>query len=182
MRVLVAEHHSKDLLSAAERVGAPKPKNNAQAFVPELMECISKMEQVDLATPAGQKEAERLLSHLDGITRANRVVDMGPATSLMNHIVDVSKDLDALESLLLNPGVKALGNVDPLKCTEPDAQSVLNYLKKLAPDENGGRDSAIADAEKLVLIVHEDLLPSTQRALNLEQGAARAAALQGAQL
>lgn len=167
-------------MSAAERVGAPKPKNSAQAFVPELMDCISKMDQVDLATPAGQKEAQRMLSHLDGITRANRITDMGPATSLMNHLVDVSKDLDALESMLLNPGVKPLGDVDPMNCTEPDAQSVLNYFKKLAPDENGGRDSAMADAEKLVSIVHNDLLPAAQRALKLEEGAARAAALQGA--
>ena len=46
----------KDMISAAEAVGAPKPKqNNISSFIPELMECINNMQEIEPATPEGQK-------------------------------------------------------------------------------------------------------------------------------
>lgn len=172
---------AKDLETVVKATEGAKAKPVAVSnFIPELLDCMSKMEQVELTTPEGQKEAERVLKTLDDITRANRVQDMGPATDLLQNVVALSKDLDQMESLLANPGTKPLGNVDPMNAAEPHAQGILNYLKRLQPDEEGGRDAALADAEKLNALLTNDLLPLARKAHAMDEGAARNGAVASA--
>ena len=89
------------------------------------------------------------------------MTDMGPATRMINQIVDLHKDLDAMESRLDNPDSKPLGNVDPFDVTDPHAQGLLDIVKKMAPDADDptGKENVLADAEKLKALLTEDLLP-----------------------
>ena len=86
---------------------------------------------------------------------------MGPATRMINQIVDLHKDLDAMESRLDNPDSKPLGNVDPFDVSDPHAQGLLDIVRKMAPnaDDPAGKESVLADAEKLKALLTEDLLP-----------------------
>lgn len=163
----------KDMLDAADKVGAPKPKQgNMQSFIPELMECVTKMQDIEPATPEGEKEAARLLNTLDAISRANKVGDMGPHTRMINNIVDLHKDLDQIEALLNNPDVKPLGNVDPLSAVEPDAQGLLNIVRKMQPDDDGGKDRVLQDAEKLAALLTDEVLPLCRNVRSKEDAAA----------
>lgn len=162
-----------DLIKVTGTVSAPKPRNVVfSQAIPDILEIVTNMETIDPMSAAGQKEAQRMLTTLDALVRANKIEGMGPATSLMNHIVDVSKDLDGIESLLNHPGVKSLSSASPLDLVETDSQHILAYFKKLTPDETGGRDSALSDAERLQSAISE-LGPLARRAEKMDPGTAR---------
>jgi hypothetical protein len=154
----------KGMIAAADRVSAPKPKNNVQEFIPELMECVTNMQDIEAATPEGQKEVERMMNTLDGISKANKVTDMGPHTQMINQLVELHKDLDQIESMLDNPEAKPLGDVDPMDAGDPHAQGLLNVVRKMQPDDDGGKDQVLADAEKLAALMTNDLLPLCRNA------------------
>jgi hypothetical protein len=82
----------KDMISAAERVGVPRKKRAPiQEFVGELMNCATNMMDIDASTPEGQKEAKKMQTTLNDISRAVKVTDMGPHTAMMNQIVELHK-------------------------------------------------------------------------------------------
>lgn len=84
---------------------------------------------------------------------------MGPHTAMLNQIVEVQKDLDQIEALIKNPDAKPLLDSDPFDLADHDGQNLLNIIRKLQPDENGGRDGLLADAEALNALIHNELLP-----------------------
>jgi|JI10StandDraft_1071094.scaffolds.fasta_scaffold434858_2 hypothetical protein len=69
-----------------------------------------------------------------------------------------------MESVLNNPSVKPLGNVDPFDVSDPHTQGLLNVVRKMQPDEQGGRDQLLADVEKFAAIMTNDLLPCAANA------------------
>lgn len=159
----------KEMLKNAEKVGAPKPKHalggkTIEQFIPEIMEIATKMQDIEPLSADGQREAQRLCATLNDITKANRVTDMGPHTGMMNQIVELHKDLDEIQSLLDNPGSKPLSNADPFDLSETHAQGLLDVIKKLSPDEEGGKEALLEDAEKLRALVVEQLAPLARSA------------------
>ncbi len=82
----------KDMIDAAALVGAPKKARPAmQELIPQLMDCATNIMDIESATPEGQKEAAKLQSTLNDISRAVKVADMGPHTGMMNQIVELHK-------------------------------------------------------------------------------------------
>lgn len=119
------------------------------------------MMDIEAGTPEGLKEAERLQSTLSDISRAVRVEGMGPHTGMINQLVELNKgtskvssavlfvshsfvDLDMIESALANPGSKPLGAVDAFDVSDPHTQALLNVVRKMQPDEQGGEKDGIS--------------------------------------
>ncbi len=152
------------MIAAAERVGVPKQnRSTIQEFVPELMDCASRMMDVESATPEGQKEVQRMLATLNDITRANKVSDMGPHTGMMNQIVELHKDLDLIQAIMNNPTVNPLGNVDPFDLGDSHGQMLLNVLRRL-PEDDKSKAAALASLEKLTVAVARDIVPVARQA------------------
>merc|ERR1711991_1039567 len=83
---------------------------------------------------------------------------------MLNQVVELHKDLDQIESLLDNPDSKPLGNVDPMDVSDPHAQGLLNVVREMQPDDDGGKDQVLADAEKMAALMTNDLLPLCRNA------------------
>jgi hypothetical protein len=64
-----------------------------------------------------------------------------------------------MEAALNNPGAVPLGAIDPFDVSDPHTQALLNVVRKIAPDDNGGKDGLLADVEKFAAIMTNDLLP-----------------------
>ena len=157
-------HDLKAMIAAAERVGVPRQKRAAiQELVPELMDCASRMMDIETATPEGQREVQRMQSTLNDITRANRVSDMGPYTAMMNQIVELHKDLELIESLVNNPSVNPLGSVDAFDMSDPHSQTLLNIARRMPEDEKN-KAAIVAALEKLTTVVAREVAPVARQA------------------
>lgn len=91
-------HDLKTMMAAAERVGnAKKARPAIQEFIPQLMDCATNMMDIEASTPEGQKEALRMQSTLNDISRAVKLTDMGPHTGMMNQLVELHKGEETKE-------------------------------------------------------------------------------------
>ncbi len=83
-----------------------------------------------------------------------------------------------IESALENPASKPLGAVDPFDVSDPHTQGLLNVVRKMQPDDNGGKDQLLADVEKFAATMTNDLLPCAANARKTQNAAELAKAKQ----